>query len=882
VCFSPALTSKQLRALQGSIKDAFSKDDPVRRLVVTVRAALLNKTIPQYAEDLGIQANTLLRLEDKGFDPSSSVATSFHPFIADWRKRAQEQSPEALFFRWAEHQLTKLLLRDDIGTPLGLLREWQLQAGSKTFTEITGLASGDIWQYRATKKAFSLKELLDIGEKIHSAASSGDSSASPIEWDDSWVKRARQVYFHQSLKLKRPVSVTRLHMAFAWAGITPTACELGRVFPALSEDNRQRISRFEPIPPAAWQAIRQSEILVQRIPPSELVRLDQAVAQEAHLHTRSSSSTRLAVRLMREQKLSTKTLAHLTGIHDDARPRYGSEMIRNLIFEGVAGQTVSWGALAAVLSRNPRELSQLLKLRADEWKKSYQRRTGQPLSPYSLYTRMWGEAPELQEDVAKPPKLDAGLHSEKTEAILRRALTLHTDPDPRVILKDLLQIVGLKRAIGRLATSAPRLQSILNGEAVPPWIEYRGWLRAAGIAELPAHEVGWRELCGTTLHSPKLTPNGKIQYRIIQTLVFDRFSHKSDFCRAGGEDRAPGLRLLKTLKEQGELSPTHFDRLLSIGGLAPGDPRQKPIKNTLTHKDFSTALVQWLNTGLQDIPAPQQALVTHLFSSCEQVSLDDLRPLTTPARELLECKYTRLNRNESSTSGATSPPSEPLQRALDSQRSSNTQPQIVEALTVIMRAFPGVTLREISTAIQRVKASLLNANPETVILNGWVPRFEKPSERRLVEAGVKDAAPKVTLHLPTGARDALERFAETVRPLIRADRDPLQALFPPLDTQPPLAAPALHDLLRSTLSTLLPHTNLMPSEAKQLSDAVEKIFSLSTSPERSARLAGSFIGATITAPARHGSSTKLTTLQALERLFTFFLEPENTPVQRVT
>jgi hypothetical protein len=80
------------------MKDAFGKEDPVRRLIVTVRAALLNKTVPQYAAELGIQSNTLSRFEAKGFEPSSSVVTSFYPFIADWRKRAQEPNPEAFFF----------------------------------------------------------------------------------------------------------------------------------------------------------------------------------------------------------------------------------------------------------------------------------------------------------------------------------------------------------------------------------------------------------------------------------------------------------------------------------------------------------------------------------------------------------------------------------------------------------------------------------------------------------------------------------------------------------------------------------------------------------------------------------------------------------------
>lgn len=875
VAFCPSLTSKQLRALQGSIKKAFSGEDLVRRLVVTVRAALLNKTVPQYAEIIGIKRNTLLRIEDKGFDPVRSLATSYHPFVADWRKRAQEQTPTAPFYRWAEHQLTKLLLRRDLGAPYGLLREWQLQVGSEEFTKRTGISSGLLWEYRATQKAFSLKELLDIGEKIHSPAASSDSCASAKEWDSSWVKRARQVYFHQSLKLKRSVSATRLHMAFAWAGINPTVSELARVFPGLSEDSRQRISRFEPIPPAAWQAIRGSEIFPQQIPPSELARIDQTMTQERHLHTRSLPSTRLAVRLMREQKLSTKTLAYLTGVHDDSRPRYGSETIRNLIFDGVAGQTVSWGALAAVLSRNQRELSQLLKLRADEWRDSYQRRTGQPLSPYSLYVKMWGEAPELQEDGAKPPKIDAGLHSKRTEAILRRALTIHTDPDPRVILNDLIQVVGPKRAIARLATSTPRLQSILQGEAVPPWNEYRGWLQAAGIFELPTHEVGWRELCGATLQNSTLTTYGKIQHRIIQTLVFDRFNNKSDFCCAGGVAPGPVLRLFRILEEQGELNANYFERLLSIGGLAPGDPRQKPIKSILTHKDFSTALVEWFNTGLQDVPSPQQALVTHLFSSCEQVSLDDLRPLTTPAHELLDYKYTSLKPKQGATSEENSPASNPLQSTQSSRRSSLFKLEVVKALSFVMHTFPGVTLKEISTAIQRVKASQLNANPETVILSTWVPRFETPSKRRLVEAGIHDASPKVTSHLPTSARDALDRFAEKVRPLLRDNRGPLQSLFSPPDTQPPFAAPELHNLLRSTLATLLPHTNLMPSEAKQLSDALEKIFSLSGSPERSVRLAGTLIGATITAPARHGFSTKLTTLQAIDRLFTFFLEPED-------
>lgn len=871
VVFPSALTPRQLRALRCSVTEAFADQDPVRRLIVTVRAALLNKTVPQYAEILGIRPNTLSRIEDNGFDPARSVATAYHPFIADWRKRAQEKTPLSPFFRWAEHRLTKLLLQRDFGTPVGLLREWQLQVGSETFTKKTGIASGEFWQYRSLEKAFTFGELIHIGRKIHPAPG---SSSSPKRWDAPWVKRTRQIYFHQALKLNRPVSIARLHMALEWAGISPTVSGLGQAFPKLSEETRQRIIRFEPIPLSAWRTIQRSEVFSKHLPPSELQRIDQAMQRESRYRTPRLESTKLAVKIIREQKLSTKTLARMTGVHDDARPRHGAETIRNLIFEGVAGNTVPWGALAAVLSRDTKEFSRLLTLRANEWQQSYHRRTGQHLSPSSLYLRMWGEPPAKQDNIGESPKLEAGLHSRRTQAILRRSLLLHTDPDPRLVLHELLSLTGAREAIRRVASSLPRMYGIIRGDVVPSFHEYRRFLQTGGITELPLHEIGWRELRGSSRTEPNLTQYGAVQHRIIQMLISERFASRQDFLLAARVNPKTETHTFNLLRQRGELPVVLFDRLLAIGGCPEGQPRRQTIDRILQEKDYPAAISKWFDSGLHDLLPRAREAVINLFASREDISLDDLRPFTTSAQELLDYRHLLSLEQKLGPPTESPTPAYSTERPVSLRQVGFKKELWVDGVVVVMRAFPGVTLSEISSSLKSFHISLLKSNLQTLIPSRWTPRFESVSDRRLVEAGVIDTPPKKTSHLPEDARRALEFFKTNLQPHLREGQGILQTLFPSVDTPPPFDVASLRELLQTTLSVLLPHTNLTRSEAMQLSQAVGKSFALTRTPEGSARLIGRLINTNLAPSATTTSTTTLTTFEALERLLSFFAAPE--------
>jgi hypothetical protein len=809
------LTEKRRSALNDSLSAAYATKDPAKRLMVLVRAYCLHQSIPEYAITIGLRPNSLLRLEQRGFIPGASVATSFSPLIQDWQNRAKVSPPSAPFFSWAQRELCKAVLRDEYTAPLGPILEWQLRTGSRHFQEKTGLAPHSLSSWRTQHKNISFRDLLEVASKL---GFTGAASGLQKEWDATWAKRARRSFFHHSMKLDRSPSATATHIVLGWAGLPNAQPALRVAVPGVSHEDANRLARFQPISLKSWKAIRKHPTVQASVPCSALERLEQQVkAENSARETRAPSAT-MAIKKMRELRLSTKIFSKMIGAHDPSRPKWGTDLVRRVIFEGLASDTLPWGVVAATLASNRAEFSRLLEARAGELNAEYHRRTGRDLTPASLFRKIWSVPPAPDRTA-----LEYGLSSCVADNAVRHMIVPLKSPSVQQAVHTLVTIRGLIHIWKKAGISPTRLDALATGSVTPSWPEYCAILQAAHIVPSSLHELAWRDQFGknalpTTSHSEL----GNIQNRIIRTLVSQEARSNKEFVTAKKGHHTTEARYFRDLSAEGSLSSIHMRRLLKLAGVTDGTALLSPVNPILFEKSYPKAIARWIQSGAPGVDGSTHSRVVRLISSSRNFSSNNLWEVAASGERLLELRHFLLS----------------------ASKHPDKIPEVFpthDAVLRILRLFPGATVQDVVEAVEAQREHLSGLNTYTEIPQEKPLRIENYADRLLAERGIISAQQVNTEALPPQGQQAVAKFKQLFHRPLAPGENILEALFPERGTQPLIAPAILQRELPIFLGQILRHLSVSSPDAANIVAASQRLWLATPFPAETIHLVADVI-----------------------------------------
>lgn len=836
------LPHRRRPALEKALVSAFEREDPVRQLVIFVRAYALFKSVPEYAGEIGLKPHSLSQLEDRGFDPARSIAPTFRTFLLDWERRAEENPQAAPFFRWAQQRLERLLIGRELGTPLGLVVKWQIKMGPSAFTALSGLTSAGLSSYRSLKKNITFSELIQMGESL---GYNPGGHRTDTTYNAGWMRDVRRVFFHHSMKLKRAPSATKVHMMLTWAGAETTEAGLRRIVPQLSEDESARLARFDPVAPTTWRKIRNASAVTMRVSPTVLAAIEEGIAREARLRNRAPESSRLAVSLMRAHQFSTKTVARLLDVYEGGKPREGTALVRGAVFEKRNSDKAPWGVVAAVISKDAATFESLLTLRAQELSDQYLRRTGHPLQTSALYKRIWSR--ELAAD-GRDASLLGGVNCGVADASLHRLLAPFIGGAPDSVLSSIVKLRGLLPVWEKAASSADRFSAIISKQVVPNYPEYVRILRSARIAPNILHEIGWRDAFGNHIRSHGTSsPFGLIQRRILKTLIFSESESRGDFLKKIDRNRGTDAAWFQTLDIRGEVPAVIMKRFLAMAGIEGKGTHMALLQSLLDGKDYSKAIRTWFRAGMEGLPDAEKRDVAHLLQVGPNICREKLFSVSLTGMDLLTLSH-RLK------AGNVSPM--PL-----------SWKRTIRGVLTVMKLFPGVTLEEIRDVFSKDGKLLWALNRPTTIPFTWNPQFEQYADRILRERGILDASDRPTHFLPNGVKVWRARAGALLGSSAIERPSFFSVLFPENASLLHGDSTELYKILCGLLKDGGPFFNLDAETRAQLLLTFREVWTIDPSPAKCRVM----VGASLASRQKEAPQDVLSVGAALDRLLTFLV-----------
>ena len=836
------LPHRRRPALEKSLVSAFERKDPVRELVIFVRAYALFKSVPEYAGEVGLKPHSLSHLEERGFDPARSVALTYGTFLRDWARRAEADPKSAPFFRWAQQRLERLLVGEELGTPLGLLLKWQIKMGAPSFADMCGLTSAGLSSYRTFKKNITFSELIQVGEAL--GYNPGGARTS-ITWNATWMKEVRRVFFHHSMSLTRSASATKIHMMLTWTGAETTEAGLRRCVPDLTEEESAGLARFDPVSPIIWRKVRNASAVTRRVPAEVLDGVDAIISRETQLRNRVPESSRLAVSLIRFHQFSTKTVARLLGIYEGLKPREGTALVRGALFEKRSSDRAPWGVVAALLSKDSATFERMLLLRAQELSDQYLRRTGHPLQPTALYRRIWGgEPPGEQGDSS----LADGITHARADTALARLVAPLILGAPDSVLSSIVELRGLLPVWQKAASSDARFAAIMSKQVVPNYPEYVRILKAARITPNVLHEIGWRDSFGGHLRSRgAASPFGLMQRRILKTLIFSENETRGEFLKKLDRNRGADASWFQTLDIRGEIPAVIMKRLLAMAGIEGKSPRMALVRSLFEEKDYPKAIRRWFRSGMEGLTDSEKRDVTHLLQVGPNICQEKLFSVGLTGVELLTLSH-RLKDG----SVTAMPPS---------------WKRTVRGVFTIMKLFPGVTLDEIREVFSRDGKVLWAFNQPTTIPRSWLPQFEQYGDRLLRKRGVLDSSIRPTQFLPNAVRLWRSRALDLLGPSASDCQSFFSVLFPENASLLNGDSSELHKVLCGVLTDGSPFVNLESDSMAQLLLTFKDVWMVDAKPAHCRVM----VGASLAGRQKQSMQDVLSVGEALDRLLTFLV-----------
>jgi hypothetical protein len=836
---SLTLTNRRRIAFEGALAHAFSQPDPVRQLVVFVRVYALRMTAPEYAHEIGLKAHSYTQLEARGFDPRRSVASSFGCFLRDWERRAQAHPESAVFFRWAQHRLEQLLVGQELGTPRGFFLKCQNRVGSRAFAEATGLTPKILSDYRTFNKNIPFSEMLGV---IDALSGPIRPARDGVHWDSPLVVDARRIFFHHSLQLGRPASAAKVHMLLVWVNLPCIGPDLHREVPTITDREAGKIARFEPVSAEMWAKIQRLECVVDRVPKRFLEGVTETIEREARTRSAADPSVALAVQLMRSQRLSTKVIARVSGLHDSGQIREGTDAVRNAIFHKAASARLTWGPIAAVISRDIKEFQQMISLREQELAHEYLRRSGHKIGTEALAKKIWGGDTRAEKigEVNKQRVLDNRTH----EALIRFSRPFFLGV-PSATIRAMGEARGLL-PIWRSAQSGPdRLASIVSGEVIPTYPEYERYLRAGRVIPNDAHAIGWRHAFGAkVLAQGGGTAFGVVQRRVLKTLLYEESESRGEALAKRELNRLAAAQWFQALDSKGEVPLVVVKRLVGFLGVPSGSPRHRAIESILSTKSYSTAIREWLKRDMEGLTSAEKRDVLHLMQVGPRIRPENIFTVDQPEVDLLAVVH-----GFKGGSIATMP--------LSWKRT-------VRGVHSILKMFPGATLDDVRDVFAEDGKIVRMFSDETSIPSTWDPQFENYADKALKERGILDKDYRPARIIPIGVQGG----RASLHDVIGHDSDRgslLKVLFPPDRDALRGESRALVVALRHLIMHGAGAINLDAVQKNQLIQAFKESLAVSPSLEECRRK----VGSSLAGLGGKNRGANLDVYQALDRFLTF-------------
>lgn len=808
------LTLRQRKAINEALEFASTDSDPVRRLLITVRAFFLHHTTRSYAAELGMRPHSLLDLEARGFDPERSVASVYGKFIVDWERRATLDPASAPFLTWASKRLQALVVAREFNTPLGQLIEWQTRFGSAVFAEKTGLDPAALSRYRENSTMLSFGDLVAVGSKL---GLFGDASRSADSWNMAWVERARRISLRHSRGIERPLASAKLGMMLEWSGVPFTIVGVRQHFPGLKEVDAQKIIKYEPLKKIPLNLVLDSKTLVTAIPERDRDQLRQQMLQSHREFSRRPSPSKKIAEIVRARKMSTRYIAEVFDAIDPRNQKESISKVRDVVFRGAVVDDIPWGRIAGVVARSEREFRSLIALRASELSGEYRRRTGQRISASTLFRKIWGCAPGNDGTTVSD-----GISTPHQIAPLQRMMEVYLGRSPAHILGILhraKQTNPLRHETGR---GYERLRLIRQGQRVPSLPEFKTLLQAARIPFGPFHEIGWRDGLGVFRRdTEKGSEFGNAQRRILKTLIAEKAANTLAFLSTTAGVSVHERIHFQARGQGRELPLASFKRALTVIGVGEGELRSHTISLILQEKSFSRALRRWYIDGLIGADESVRSGMRELVSSKNPLTHGAIFCLPSAAQEILAVKF------ELESLAAETSEHRSVRRAL-----------MVRSL---MRLFPGITIDEISEGVSSIRAALHALVRPTGLRRGWKPMFLNAADRRLIEDGLITADSVRRIGLPSTVRAHVRGLVGVLGTGVERAQSPMRIMFPAsFDGCHPRvseARVAMTSLFAETLHAM----NVAPVVAAEVLKAFRGAWAVAHNESDSARVIGSFL-----------------------------------------
>ena len=796
------------------------------------RALVINKALPAYAEDVGLKSHSYLRIEQRGFVPGQSVPAVFGVLVRDWQRRIEQGDRNTPFFRWAQRELISRVVASHYGTAVGQILEWNVTYGLSKVTERTGVPQATIANWRLNGRNLSFGELVSFGEKVRGDARWERTSDS---WDAPWVRRARRIYFHESVQLGRSPVATKLHMILEWANISPGLESLGRTFPSLTQDSISRLIRFQPVSFGVVGEICAHPFFKKGIPARTREVLQESARIEARRVGERLQSSGFASQMMKGQGITTQNLSRLFEVHDPARPKVGTAIVRRVLTELSLNEDVPWVGLAAIISRSRKDYEKLLTSRGAELTQSHVRRVGQELRAERLERMLVGVR-----GVSNTPPVDT---KDSARLGLENFLRVVAEVDLSKTFDQLKRFFGQEVLRSNASGSDDRIQGFIAGDKAPSWPEYKRYLSGVRVTPLVCHELGWRHAFGSSIDRDKvMTPYGRAQRRVIETLIAEEAGDRSNFLRHRGYHSQHFTRYARELSEGRHIPSVKFSEFLRFAAIAPASGRHHTIRLVVEEKDYSKAIVRWYSEGMVGASASERLELLNLLGAGRSETLGELRVLPQEDHERLSLRYAAAGAREDIPW---------LRRRRE--------------IVTLMRYFPGVALEEVSTALDALRSPLKGLEAITSLPASWIPKFQSYGDRLLEEQGFSFQEQEPWNVLPKSVREHAGEVWRAVEHDPASGRSLLQSIFPTSESSHVQQMLLLKVPLQKVLLGSLPLMNVNREEATLVVRVFTKLFEVTPTVQDSARVVGYYLE-----EKRHhiqATDTKITVGEALERIF---------------
>lgn len=819
-------------ALQRSLEIAFSQEERVRRLIVLARAFVINKALPAYAADVGLKSHSYLRIEQRGFIAGQSVPAVFGVLVRDWQRRIDQGDRNTPFFKWAQRELLSRVVASHYGTAVGQILEWNVMYGLAEVSERTGVPQATIANWRLYGRNLSFGELVSFGERLRRDVSWERTEET---WDTSWVRRARRIYFHESVRLGRSPVATKLHMILEWANIAPGLESLGRAFPSLTQDTISRIIRFQPVPLGCVRDICAHSAIKKGVPQLTREALYESARTESMRVGDRLQSARLVSQMMKAQGITTQNLSRLFEVHDPARPKAGTAIVRRVITELSLNEDVPWKGLAAVVARSRKDYEKLLASRGVELAQGHVRRVGQELRAERLERMLLG-ARRYSKNAPVEDKGSARLG-------LENFLRVVAEVDLSKTFDQLRRFFGQEVFRSNASGSDERIHGFIHGDRAPSWPEYQRYLKGVRVTPLICHELGWRHAFGSSIDRGRtMTPYGRAQRRVIETLITEGAEDRTNFFRHRGYHAGRFARYARELSEGRQIPSVKFSEFLEFAGIAPASARRHTIRLIVDEKDFSRAIVRWYSDRLVGTSALERSDLLRLLGAGRSETVEALRELPTEDHERLSLRH---------AAGGSLEDIPWLRRRRE--------------VVTLMRYFPGVTLDEVSAALNTLRLPLKELEAVTSLPATWTPKFQSYGDRLLEEQGFVFPEQECWKIIPKSLRESADEVWKAVEYDQLSGRTILRSIFPTWEAshlpQMQLLKAPLQKLLLGSLATI----NVNREEATTIARVFAKLFEVAPTVEDSALVVGYYLERQ--RDHLQSTDTKITVAEALERIF---------------